>query len=188
MVLQYLEEAAERYLGETVDRAVITVPTYFNDSQRQATKDAGAIAGLTVGRIINEPTAATLAYGTDKNKEGASRSTTWAAAPSTSRSSTSVTVFEVLATNGDASRRRRLRRGADRLRGRGLQGVPGHRHPRGPDGAPAPEGGLREGEDRAPAGLTRPPLLTADASGPKHLQQTISRAKFESLIADLVER
>ena len=91
-ILQKMKETAEAYLGAEVEQAVITVPAYFNDAQRQATKDAGKIAGLEVLRIINEPTAAALAYGLDKKQEPArSRSTTSAAAPSTSRSSKSAT-------------------------------------------------------------------------------------------------
>ena len=88
-----MKKTAEDYLGETVTEAVITVPAYFNDAQRQATKDAGQIAGLEVKRIVNEPTAAALAYGLDKDGQGgdASPSTTWAAAPSTSPSSSSAT-------------------------------------------------------------------------------------------------
>jgi molecular chaperone DnaK len=106
-VLMKMKKTAEDYLGEPVTEAVITVPAYFNDSQRQATKDAGRIAGLEVKRIINEPTAAALAYGLDKKGGIArSRSTISAAAPSTCRSSRSPPVdgekqFEVLATNGD---------------------------------------------------------------------------------------
>ena len=106
VVLREMKQTAEDYLGEEVTEAVITVPAYFNDSQRQATKDAGRIAGLDVKRIINEPTAAALAYGLDRRPRTArSRSTTSAAAPSTSRSSRSRTTrreaFEVMATNGD---------------------------------------------------------------------------------------
>jgi hypothetical protein len=86
MILQKLKADAEAYLGEPVTQAVITVPAYFNDSQRQATKDAGKIAGLEVLRIINEPTAAALAYGLDKKNDERSWSTTWAAARSTSPS------------------------------------------------------------------------------------------------------
>jgi molecular chaperone DnaK len=102
-----MKKTAEDFLGETVSEAVITVPAYFNDSQRQATKDAGKIAGLEVKRIINEPTAAALAYGMDKAKgDRRSRSTTSAAAPSTSPSSRlprsdGEHQFEVLSTNGD---------------------------------------------------------------------------------------
>ena len=88
-VLQKMKETAEAKLGEAVTQAVITVPAYFNDAQRQATKDAGKIAGLEVLRIINEPTAAALAYGMDKKQAGTIRSMTWAAVPSTSRSSRS---------------------------------------------------------------------------------------------------
>ena len=90
-ILQKMKETAEAYLGEKVTQAVITVPAYFNDAQRQATKDAGKIAGLEVLRIINEPTAAALAYGLDKKKPARSRSMTSAAARSTSRSSRSAT-------------------------------------------------------------------------------------------------
>ena len=88
-----MKEIAEAYLGQKVEQAVITVPAYFNDAQRQATKDAGKIAGLEVLRIINEPTAAALAYGLDKKKTGRSRSTTSAAARSISRSSRSATAY-----------------------------------------------------------------------------------------------
>jgi molecular chaperone DnaK len=90
-ILQKMKETAESYLGEKVTQAVITVPAYFNDAQRQATKDAGKIAGLEVLRIINEPTAAALAYGLDKKTARPSRSMTLAAARSTSRSSRSAT-------------------------------------------------------------------------------------------------
>ena len=90
-ILGKMKETAEAYLGETVTQAVITVPAYFNDSQRQATKDAGRIAGLEVLRIINEPTAAALAYGMTRRRAARSRSTTSAAAPSTSRCSRSAT-------------------------------------------------------------------------------------------------
>ncbi len=104
MVLTYLKEAAEAYLGEKVDRAVITVPAYFNDSQRQATKDAGAIAGLTVERIINEPTAATLAFGLDKKKEGKIAVYDFGGGTfDISVLEIGDGVFEVLATNGDTS-------------------------------------------------------------------------------------
>jgi len=93
MILQKLKREAERYLGQEVKEAVITVPAYFNDAQRQATKDAGRIAGLDVKRIINEPTAAALAYGANKKKDETSRSTTSAAARSTSPSSRSATTW-----------------------------------------------------------------------------------------------
>lgn len=193
MVLQYLKEAAERYLGETVDRAVITVPAYFNDSQRQATKDAGAIAGLTVERIINEPTAATLAYGTDKNKEG--RVAVYDLGGGTfdiSILDIGDGVFEVLATNGDTHL------GGDDFDEaliafvaedfKAAQGIDIRQDPMALQR-------LKEACEKAKIELSSGsstdinlPFITADASGPKHLQQTISRAKFESLIADLVER
>ena len=193
MVLQYLKEAAERYLGETVDRAVITVPAYFNDSQRQATKDAGAIAGLTVERIINEPTAATLAYGTDKNKEG--RVAVYDLGGGTfdiSILDIGDGVFEVLATNGDTHL------GGDDFDEaliafvaesfKASQGIDIRQDPMALQR-------LKEACEKAKIELSSGtstdinlPFITADASGPKHLQQTISRAKFESLIADLVER
>ncbi len=193
MVLQYLKEAAARYLGETVDRAVITVPAYFNDSQRQATKDAGAIAGLTVERIINEPTAATLAYGTDKNKEG--RVAVYDLGGGTfdiSILDIGDGVFEVLATNGDTHL------GGDDFDEaliafvaedfKASQGIDIRQDPMALQR-------LKEACEKAKIELSSGtstdinlPFITADASGPKHLQQTISRAKFESLIADLVER
>ncbi len=93
MILQKMKETAEAYLGESVTQAVITVPAYFNDSQRQATKDAGRIAGVEVLRIINEPTAASLAYGLDNQKEKILRFTIWAGVLLTSQSSKSVTVY-----------------------------------------------------------------------------------------------
>ncbi len=193
MVLQYLKEAAERYLGETVERAVITVPAYFNDSQRQATKDAGAIAGLTVERIINEPTAATLAYGTDKNKEG--RVAVYDLGGGTFDISVldiGDGVFEVLATNGDTHL------GGDDFDEaliafvaedfKASQGIDIREDPMALQR-------LKEACEKAKIELSSGtstdinlPFITADASGPKHLQQTISRAKFESLISELVER
>lgn len=193
MVLQYLKEAAERYLGESVDRAVITVPAYFNDSQRQATKDAGAIAGLTVERIINEPTAATLAYGTDKNKEG--RVAVYDLGGGTfdiSILDIGDGVFEVLATNGDTHL------GGDDFdealisfvaeEFKAAQGIDIREDPMALQR-------LKEACEKAKIELSSGtstdinlPFITADASGPKHLQQAISRAKFEQLISDLVER
>ena len=193
MVLQYLKEAAERYLGETVDRAVITVPAYFNDSQRQATKDAGAIAGLTVERIINEPTAATLAYGTDKNKEG--RVAVYDLGGGTfdiSILDIGDGVFEVLATNGDTHL------GGDDFdetlisyvaeEFQKAQGIDVRQDPMALQR-------LKEACEKAKIELSSGtstdinlPFITADASGPKHLQQTITRATFESLTIDLVQR
>ena len=193
MVLQSLKEAAERYLGETVDRAVITVPAYFNDAQRQATKDAGAIAGLTVERIINEPTAATLAYGTDKDKEG--KVAVYDLGGGTfdiSILDIGDGVFEVLATNGDTHL------GGDDFdetlisyvaeEFQKAQGIDVRQDPMALQR-------LKEACEKAKIELSSGtstdinlPFITADASGPKHLQQTITRATFESLTIDLVQR
>ena len=151
MILSKLKADAEAYLGETVDSAVITVPAYFNDDQRQATKDAGKIAGLDVKRIINEPTAASLAYGLDKETD----QTILVFDLGGGTFDVSVLeigdgVFEVKATAGDNhlggdnfdKARRRLARER-------VQEVPGHRPERRPDGAAAALRGRREGEDRA---------------------------------------
>jgi len=193
MVLTYLKEAAEAYLGEKVDRAVITVPAYFNDSQRQATKDAGAIAGLTVERIINEPTAATLAFGLDKQKEGKIAVYDFGGGTfDISVLEIGDGVFEVLATNGDTS-----------LGGDDLDEVL-IRHvaetflsESGIDVRQDPMAlqRLKEACEKAKIELSSStgtdinlPFITADASGPKHLQMNITRAQFEGLIGDLVER
>lgn len=193
MVLQYLKEAAERYLGEPVDRAVITVPAYFNDSQRQATKDAGAIAGLTVERIINEPTAATLAYGLDKEKEG--RVAVYDLGGGTFDISVldiGDGVFEVLATNGDTHLggddfdEALIRHVAEQFKSE--QGIDIRQDPMALQR-------LKEACEKAKIELSSGtatdinlPFITADASGPKHLQANITRAKFEQLIGDMVER
>ncbi|MDC3307286.1 molecular chaperone DnaK [bacterium] len=193
MLLQSLKEAAERYLGETVDRAVITVPAYFNDAQRQATKDAGAIAGLTVERIINEPTAATLAYGTDKDKEG--KVAVYDLGGGTFDISVldiGDGVFEVLATNGDTHL------GGDDFdetlisyvaeEFQKAQGIDVRQDPMALQR-------LKEACEKAKIELSSGtstdinlPFITADATGPKHLQQTLTRATFESLTIDLVQR
>ena len=193
MVLQSLKEAAERYLGETVDRAVITVPAYFNDAQRQATKDAGAIAGLTVERIINEPTAATLAYGTDKDKEG--KVAVYDLGGGTfdiSILDIGDGVFEVLATNGDTHL------GGDDFDETLISFVAEEfKKAQGIDVREDPMAlqRLKEACEKAKIELSSGtstdinlPFITADASGPKHLQQTITRATFESLTIDLVQR
>jgi molecular chaperone DnaK len=193
MVLTNLKEAAEAYLGESVDRAVITVPAYFNDSQRQATKDAGAIAGLTVERIINEPTAATLAYGLDKGKEG--RIAVYDFGGGTFDVSVLEIgdgVFEVLATNGDTHL------GGDDLDGVLIKYVADtFKSESGIDVREDPMAlqRLKEACEKAKIELSTGtttdinlPFITADASGPKHLQVPISRQKFESLIEPLVER
>jgi len=193
MVLTNLKEAAEAYLGETVDRAVITVPAYFNDSQRQATKDAGSIAGLTVERIINEPTAATLAYGLDKGKEG--RVAVYDFGGGTFDVSVLEIgdgVFEVLATNGDTHL------GGDDLDEVLIKYVADtFKEESGIDVRQDPMAlqRLKEACEKAKIELSSSsttdvnlPFITADASGPKHLQVPVSRQKFESLIAPLVER
>ena len=151
MILQKLKRDAEDYLGEKVTEAVITVPAYFNDAQRQATKDAGKIAGLEVKRIINEPTAAALAYGLDKEHD----QTILVFDLGGGTFDVSILelgdgVFEVKSTNGDThlggddfDKARR------RLDGRRVQAEPGHRPAQGQDGAAAAQGGRREGQDRA---------------------------------------
>ena len=193
MVLTNLKEAAEAYLGESVDRAVITVPAYFNDSQRQATKDAGAIAGLTVERIINEPTAATLAYGLDKGKEG--RIAVYDFGGGTFDVSVLEIgdgVFEVLATNGDTHL------GGDDLDEVLIRYVADtFKNESGIDVREDPMAlqRLKEACEKAKIELSSGtstdvnlPFITADASGPKHLQVAVSRQKFESLIEPLVDR
>ena len=145
MILRNLVEAAEDYLGEKVTAAVITVPAYFNDSQRQATKDAGEIAGLEVKRIINEPTAASLAYGLDKKKnEKIAVFDLGGGTFDISILDVGDGVFEVLATNGDTHLG--LRPGPHRLHRRRVQERTGHRPAHRPDGPSAPQGSRREGQ------------------------------------------
>jgi molecular chaperone DnaK len=193
MVLSYLKEAAEAYLGEKVDRAVITVPAYFNDSQRQATKDAGAIAGLTVERIINEPTAATLAFGLDKKKEGKIAVYDFGGGTfDISVLEIGDGVFEVLATNGDTSL------GGDDLDELLIRHVAEQfKKDSGIDVRTDPMAlqRLKEACEKAKIELSSGtstdinlPFITADASGPKHLQVNLTRAQFEGLIEGLVER
>ncbi|MDF1747465.1 MAG: molecular chaperone DnaK [Alphaproteobacteria bacterium] len=193
MILQKMKETAESYLGETVDQAVITVPAYFNDSQRQATKDAGKIAGLDVLRIINEPTAAALAYGLEKKGSGT------IAVYDLGGGTFDVSVleigdgvFEVKSTNGDTflggedfdqsvidyladefKKEQGIDLRTDKL---ALQR-------------------LKEAAEKAKIELSSStqtdvnlPFITADASGPKHLNIKISRSKLESLVGDLVKR
>jgi molecular chaperone DnaK len=192
-VLAHLKEAAEAYLGETVTRAVITVPAYFNDSQRQATKDAGTIAGLAVERIINEPTAAALAYGLDKKKSG--RVAVFDFGGGTfdiSILEIGDGVFEVLATNGDTHL------GGDDFDKALIDHVAGEfKKSSGIDVRQDPMAlqRLKEACEKAKIELSSGtqtdvnlPFITADASGPKHLQVSITRAKFEQLIGALLER
>jgi len=192
-VLGYLKEAAESYLGEKVTRAVITVPAYFNDSQRQATKDAGTIAGLTVERIINEPTASALAFGLDKKKSG--RVAVFDFGGGTFDISVLEIgdgVFEVLATNGDTHL------GGDDFDKALIDYVAEEfKRSSGIDVRKDPMAlqRLKEACEKAKIDLSSMlqtdvnlPFITADASGPKHLQVAITRAKFEQLIEPLVDR
>ncbi|PRX09342.1 UNVERIFIED_ORG: molecular chaperone DnaK [Martelella mediterranea] len=193
MVLQKMKETAEGYLGEKVEQAVITVPAYFNDAQRQATKDAGKIAGLEVLRIINEPTAAALAYGLDKN-EGKTIAVYDLGGGTFDVSILEIGdgVFEVKSTNGDTflggedfdmrlveyladefKKENGIDLKADKL---ALQR-------------------LKEAAEKAKIELSSAqqtevnlPFITADATGPKHLTLKLTRAKFETLVADLVKR
>jgi molecular chaperone DnaK len=193
MVLSALKEAAENYLGEKVTRAVITVPAYFNDAQRQATKDAGTIAGLTVERIINEPTAATLAYGLDKKKSG--KVAVYDLGGGTfdiSILEIGDGVFEVLATNGDTHL------GGDDFDDVLMQYVAGEfQKSTGIDVRKDPMAlqRLKEACEKAKIELSSAaqtdvnlPFITADASGPKHLHVQLTRAKFEQLVEGLIER
>ncbi len=192
-VLKKMKETAERHLGETVTKAVITVPAYFNDSQRQATKDAGKIAGLEVLRIINEPTAAALAYGMDKSK--AQTIAVYDLGGGTfdiSILEIGDGVFEVKATNGDTFLggedfdKRLIDYMADEFKKE--QGID-LRNDR------LALQRLKEAAEKAKIELSSTmqtevnlPFITADASGPKHLTMKISRAKLEMLVGDLVDR
>src|SRR5213076_824215 len=147
MILQKLKQAAEEYLGQTVTKAVITVPAYFNDAQRQATKDAGQIAGLEVMRIVNEPTAAALAYGLDKKKDETIAVYDFGGGTfDISILEVGEGVVEVKSTNGDTHL------GGDNLDQRIIE------------------------------------WITADQSGPKHLQMKLTRAKFEQVVDDLLQK
>ena len=158
-VLQKLKRDAESYLGDTVTQAVITVPAYFDDAQRTATKEAGQIAGLEVLRIINEPTAAALAYGLDK---GAGRRDRPRLRPRRRHLRRVGAGDRRRRVRGEVhprrhpARRRRLGPAGHRLAGDHVQGGPRHRPVRRPDGRAAPEGGGREGQDRAVAGAADP--------------------------------
>jgi molecular chaperone DnaK len=193
MVLQYLKKAAEDYLGESVTEAVITVPAYFNDAQRQATKDAGRIAGLDVKRIINEPTAASLAYGLDKKKnEKIAVFDLGGGTFDISILEIGDSVFEVKSTNGDTHL------GGDDFDEVLIDHIA--------DEFKASNGidlrndrmalqRLKEAAEKAKVELSSAmqanvnlPFITADSSGPKHLDLTITRAKLEQLASKLIER
>jgi len=193
MVLSNLKESAEAFLGEKVEKAVITVPAYFNDSQRQATKDAGTIAGLEVVRIINEPTASALAFGLDKKKSG--KVAVYDLGGGTfdiSILDIGDGVFEVLSTNGDTHL------GGDDFDEALITWVAEEfKKESGIDirkDAMALQR-LKEACEKAKCELSSAlqtdinlPFITADASGPKHLQKNLTRAKFEQLVAPLIER
>ena len=193
-ILRKLKEAAESHLGHKVRKAVITVPAYFNDSQRQATKDAGQIAGLEVARIINEPTAAALAYGLDKKKnEKIAVFDLGGGTFDISILDVADGVFEVLSTNGDTHLggddwdEALINYIADRV-----QEGAGRRPAQGPDGACSgsrrpPRRPRRTCSFQTQADINLP-FITADQNGPKHLTMTITRSQFEQLTDDLFER
>lgn len=192
ITLQKLKQAAEEYLGQKVTKAVITVPAYFNDAQRQATKDAGVIAGLEVERIVNEPTAASLAYGLDKKVDGL------VAVYDLGGGTFDISileigdgVFEVKSTNGnthlggDDFDQRLIDYLADEFKKQ--EGIDLKKDPMALQR-------LKEAAEKAKIELSSSsstqvnlPFITADQNGPKHLDITVSRAKFEDLISDLVE-
>ena len=197
-VLKKMKKTAEDYLGEEVKEAVVTVPAYFNDSQRQATKDAGRIAGLEVKRIINEPTAAALAYGMDKKAGDATIAVYDLGGGTFDISIIEIAetdgehTFEVLSTNGDTFLGgedfdlRLIDYLADEFKKE--SGMDLHNDPLALQR-------LKEAAEKAKIELSSSqqtevnlPYITADASGPKHLVQKLTRAKFESLVEDLVER
>lgn len=193
MILQKLKGDAEAYLGETVTQAVITVPAYFNDSQRQATKDAGKIAGLDVLRIVNEPTAAALAYGLDKDKDETILVFDLGGGTfDVSILELSEGTFEVQATNGDTHL------GGDDFDQKIIDWmVSEFKQENGIDLSQDKMAAqrLKEAAEKAKIELSSMtqtninlPFITADASGPKHLDLTLTRAKFNELTSDLVER
>ena len=192
MTLQKLKRDAEEYLGEEVTEAVITVPAYFEDAQRQATKDAGRIAGLNVKRIINEPTAASLAYGMDKEEDQTILVFDLGGGTfDVSILELGEGVFEVKATSGNNHLgRRRLRRQGRRVDGLGVQEGRGHRPLQGQDGRPAPRRGRREGQEGAlldDEHLDQPALHHGGPERPEAHGPDAQRAQFNNLTADLVE-
>ena len=193
MVLQKLKQSAEDYLGSKVEKAVITVPAYFNDAQRQATKDAGKIAGLEVLRIVNEPTAAALAYGLDKKKDEIIAVFDFGGGTfDISVLEVGEGVVEVKSTNGDTHL------GGDDVdevlvswiidEFKKDQGIDLHNDKMALQR-------LKEAAEKSKVELSSAmeteinlPFITADASGPKHLQMNITRAKFEQLVSHLIDR
>jgi molecular chaperone DnaK len=193
MVLQDLKKTAEDSLGEKVEQAVVTVPAYFNDAQRQATKDAGQIAGLKVDRIINEPTAAALAYGLERKKEEKIAVFDFGGGTfDVSILDIGENIVEVLSTNGDTHL------GGDDLDEVFINYLADEfKKTEGIDlrGDPMAHQRLKEAGEKAKCELSSQveatvnlPFITADASGPKHLQITISRSKFEALAEPIFER
>jgi molecular chaperone DnaK len=195
MILQKLKKSAEAYLGETVTQAVITVPAYFNDAQRQATKDAGKIAGLDVKRIVNEPTAAALAYGLDKKKDETIAVYDFGGGTfDISILEVGEGVIEVKSTNGDTHL------GGDNLDQRIVEWlIAEFKQEEGLDlaskGNEMALQRLKDAAEKAKIELSTTveteinlPFITADATGPKHLVRKLTRAKLEQLVADLIER
>src|SRR5436189_2679053 len=193
MILQKLKSAAEDYLGQKVDKAVITVPAYFNDAQRQATKDAGQIAGLEVMRIVNEPTAAALAYGLDKKKDETIAVYDFGGGTfDISILEVGEGVVEVKATNGD------IHLGGDNLDQRVMDWITAEF--KKSDGIDLGKDRmalqrLKEAAEKAKMELSTVmetdinlPFITADQAGPKHLQMKLTRAKFEQLVDDLLQK
>ncbi|HXM65374.1 MAG TPA: Hsp70 family protein, partial [Candidatus Acidoferrum sp.] len=195
LILQKLKKAAEDYLGEKVSEAVITVPAYFNDAQRQATKDAGQIAGLEVKRIINEPTAAALAYGLDKSKDETIAVYDFGGGTfDISILEVGEGVIEVKATNGDTHL------GGDNLDQRVVDWlIDEFKKDEGLDlrgkGNEMALQRLRDAAERAKIELSTTmeteinlPFITADASGPKHLVKKLTRAKLEGMVEDIIQK
>jgi molecular chaperone DnaK len=193
MILQKLKQAAEEYLGQTVTKAVITVPAYFNDAQRQATKEAGKIAGLEVMRIVNEPTAAALAYGLDKKKDETIAVYDFGGGTfDISILEVGEGVVEVKATNGDTHL------GGDNLDQRVIEWIIAEF--KKSDGIDLSKDRmalqrLKEAAEKAKMELSTVmetdinlPFITADATGPKHLQMKLTRSKFEQLVDDLLQK
>ncbi len=191
--LQKLKQSAEAYIGSTVNDAVITVPAYFNDSQRQATKDAGTIAGLNVLRIINEPTASALAYGVDKNTDEIVAVYDFGGGTfDISILEVGDNVIEVKATNGDGHL------GGDNLDQRVIDWlIAEFKKDQGIDLSQDKMAlqRLKESAEKAKIELSSTmeteinlPFITADAAGPKHMNYKLTRAKFEQMVDDLIER
>jgi molecular chaperone DnaK len=193
MILQKMRAAAEEYMGEKVEKAVITVPAYFNDSQRQATKDAGKIAGLDVVRIVNEPTAAALAYGLDKKKDETIAVFDFGGGTfDISILEVGEGVVEVKSTNGDTHL------GGDNIDQRLMDWIISEfKREQGIDLSKDKMAlqRMREGAEKAKMELSTVmeaeinlPFVTADSSGPKHLNMKLTRAKFEQMVEDILQR